>query len=443
MERRRDRGGRILVSVPTAVLAAAAWAYVGCSGGTAVEATVMGEGGTSSGGGHGLGTSLARTAGTEGARPATSPNDISIAVDTTRSSRNDAGSTDATLPGVQDAGGTDATLPGARDAADDDSEVGDAALTVDCSPDAGGSIGASGAPGLLACTGLYSDWASGTIAPSALAYDPGLHLWSDGAVKRRFISLPPGTQIDTSDMDEWTFPIGTKVWKEFTLNGQKIETRYLHKLGDSEWAWTTYQWSVDQTSATELTTGATNVNGTGYEIPYLDECRTCHMGRLDFVLGFEAIGLSTPLATGLTMAELLANDCITDPPSAPLVIPGDATSSAALGWLHANCGTACHNPSNYALAMPTGFFMRLEAANLASVQTTDTYTTGVNVISTFQPTDAGTMMRIAPGNPADSCVIFRDGYRNTHGEGIQMPPIDTHVVDTADVATVTSWITSL
>ncbi len=244
-------------------------------------------------------------------------------------------------------------------------------------------------------------------------------------------------------MDEWTFPVGTKVWKQFVVGGKKVETRYLFKQTGSHWIYTTYQWSPDGTSATELTTGALNVNGTSYEIPSLDECHTCHKGRLDFVLGFEAIALSTPQATGLTMGALVAGGWLTAPATAPLVIPGDATASAALGWLHANCGTACHNGSSNALANYTGFHMRLESAELGSVQATDTYTTGVDVTATFTEPDGGTLLRIAPGNPAGSCVVFRDGYRDTHGEGIQMPPYDTHVVDSADVDVVKSWITSL
>ena len=99
---------------------------------------------------------------------------------------------------------------GARDSTADDRWEPDAAPPIDCSADAGGATGASGAPHFLACTGLYSDFAAGSISPSAVAYDPGLHLWTDGATKRRFIYLPPGTQIDTSDMDEWTFPVSTK-----------------------------------------------------------------------------------------------------------------------------------------------------------------------------------------------------------------------------------------
>jgi hypothetical protein len=356
----------------------------------------------------------------------------------------DAASSDAS---VRDASG-DAETDASRDAETDasrDAETdasADAGLGVSCAADAGGALSSTGNPLLLACTGLYANWATRTLAPGVVAYDPGLHLWADGAAKARYVYLPPGTKIDTTNMDEWTFPVGTKLWKEFTLDGLKVETRLIHKTA-SGWIWTTYQWSKDQTTAVELTTGATGVNGTPYEIPDHGHCLTCHAGRLDFVLGFEAIGLSTPTATGLRMSELVDGGWLTSPPASPLVIPGDATAIAALGWLHANCGNACHSQSEYALANDTGFWMRLSASGLATVQGTTTYQTGVNVEATFKEPDGGRIQRIAPGEPDASCVIFRDGYRDVGSEGIQMPPIDTHVVDTADLKAVSTWIASL
>ncbi len=341
---------------------------------------------------------------------------------------------DASANPPLDAGGS---LDGSGDVSSSDGSVG-----VDCSSDAGGLIGSSGAPFDLACTGLYADWSSGAIAPGVLPFDPGIFLWADGAAKSRYIYLPPGTTIDTSNMDEWTFPVGTKIWKAFALNGLNVETRYLYKTVTG-WVWTTYQWSVDQTTATELTTGAANVNGTTYQIPTHTDCQTCHQGRIDFVLGFEAIGLSTPMATGLTMSALVQSGQLTNPPSAPLVIPGDATASAALGWLHANCGNACHNGGPNSLAEWTGFQMRLSASGLSTVEGTTTYQTGVNVPAGYTLPDGGMLTLIAAGDPANSCVTIRDGHRDTQGEGIQMPPLDTHVVDTAGVQLVASWISSL
>src|SRR5580698_3735412 len=133
---------------------------------------------------------------------------------------------------------------------------------VTSSHDADG-VGSDGAPADLRDTGLYGDWARRDIATDVHAYTPGFALWSDGAQKSRWIYLPPGTQIDATDLDEWTFPVGTKLWKEFRHNitaanghvvpDQRIETRMLWKRADNgsadDWTMVTYVWSADQTDA--------------------------------------------------------------------------------------------------------------------------------------------------------------------------------------------------
>ncbi len=62
----------------------------------------------------------------------------------------------------------------------------------DGSPEAGAGpwscVGDAGFPDELRCTGLYADWASRTIAPGVMYFDPAFKLWSDGAAKRRWIS---------------------------------------------------------------------------------------------------------------------------------------------------------------------------------------------------------------------------------------------------------------
>jgi len=348
----------------------------------------------------------------------------------------DSGSADGSR---QDSGTGEASAPG-------DASVIDVA---EGSSDANGcELGDAGEPTDLRCTGLYSDWASKTVSPDVQEYDPGLHLWSDDAVKTRWIYLPPtpdgGRQpIDTSDMDEWTFPVGTKVWKQFVLGGKLIETRLIWKQTAYAWYLTTYRWSADQTTATELTTGELDADGNGYEVPTQAECPACHDGRLDDVLGFEAVSLSSASATPVTMQTLAANGWISDVPEAGIVIPGNATDVAALGYLHANCGIACHNRGGGA-AVGTGFFMRLEVSHLTSVQATDTWQTGVNVPGTFIPPGAASaLLRLAPGDAGASCVTYRMAHRTGVDDaeaGIQMPPIDTHQVDEAGVAAVGQWI---
>jgi hypothetical protein len=310
-------------------------------------------------------------------------------------------------------------------------------------------VGPSGEATELQCAGLYSDWASKTVAPGIVQYTPGLQLWSDGAIKTRWVQLPAGQKIDTSNMDEWTFPVGTRFWKEFRLptsdssTPTRIETRLLWKKSTG-WYRTTYRWSDDgETSATELTAGQLDVNGTGYEVPSQYECQDCHQGRMDNVLGFEAVGLSAPGTSGVTMQDLVEAGTVTVPPDASLAVPGDAVESAALGWLHVNCGIACHN-QGLGLAGPSGFWMRLDVATLGSVQATDTYTTGWNqVTTTFQVPGASTSYRFHACDVASSAGYYRPSVRdgvNGVPANSQMPTIDTHKVDDAGLAILSAWI---
>ena len=86
-------------------------------------------------------------------------------------------------------------------------------------------------PATLMDTGLCVDAACTQIAGGIHAYTPRFELWADTATKRRWIYLPPGMQIDTSDMDYWEFPVGTKLWKEFTRDGVRVETRLVMRIG--------------------------------------------------------------------------------------------------------------------------------------------------------------------------------------------------------------------
>src|SRR4051812_24839823 len=64
-------------------------------------------------------------------------------------------------------------------------------------------------PDRLSATGLYRDPRSEALADGVRPFTPRFASWSDGATKRRWIYLPPRTQIDTRDPDAWNFPVGT------------------------------------------------------------------------------------------------------------------------------------------------------------------------------------------------------------------------------------------
>src|SRR5688500_4148724 len=101
-------------------------------------------------------------------------------------------------------------------ACDDPKVQPDAAPMVD-TPMADAAIDADpNKPMTLMDTGLCVDAACTQIASGIHAYTPRWELYSDGATKRRWIYLPAGAKITTTNNDHWEFPVGTKLWKEFT-----------------------------------------------------------------------------------------------------------------------------------------------------------------------------------------------------------------------------------
>jgi hypothetical protein len=368
----------------------------------------------------------------------------------------DASTPEASAPDVFVAPVPEAGTPDA-----DDGGV-DAAATSD-----GGCPDDGGIPDDLACTGLYSDWTTRTIAPDAVAYTPALVFWSDGAIKTRWLYLPPGSAIDTSDMDNWVFPVGTKIWKQFALAPspssadassvdassppQVIETRLIWKQAQG-WVFLDYRWSADGSSATRLDDGETNVNGTTYEIPATSACTQCHGGRPDSVLGIDLLGLGLAGAQGVTLSTLIAQGRLTNTPSRTTIsIPEDSTqkAAAALGWLHVNCGSSCHTVG--AQGGATGLYLKLLAGQLSGidggpgkVSALDSYTSTVNRLSNLTP-NGHAYERIAPGDAAHSLVplmaLSRDGL--TDGGFKQMPPIVSHIPDGIGEAPLSAWINAL
>ena len=367
-----------------------------------------------------------------------------------------------------DAGGTATPLP---DAAEEAAAPIDAFVPpiVDAAPfveaeaappkrDCVADLQADGVQMHLDCTGLYSDFAAKTIAPDNKPYQPGVEFWSDGAVKSRFLYLPPGAQIDITSFDEWSFPNGTKVWKQFKVGGKLIETRMFFKTMGA-WHHTTYRWNDAETDAVRKDNGEkVTIPGQSavYEIPNTGQCDYCHGGRTDQLLGVEAVSLGLATAQGVTLASLTTGGRLSaTPPATAITIPEDGTlkAAAALGWLHANCG-GCHNQNPNAAAQFVGLRFLLSASQLANVASpaavtdTDAWKTGVNIDSTRQDVDAGVpYKRIAPGDPTHSLASILSGRRATGVEEpspiIQMPPLVTRQVDTTGHALLDAWITLL
>ena len=303
--------------------------------------------------------------------------------------------------------------------------------------------GSATPPTSLACTGLYADVASKTLAPGVEAYAPAVPLWSDGASKQRWISLPAGAKIDNTNPDEWIFPVGTKLWKEFSKDGKRVETRLWQKVSATYWVDATYAWNADESAATR-SDGGDIPWGTGtYHIPTNDECQKCHRGRTDHILGFDQALLGLAGAQGMTLGRLVAEGRLTAPPKTTTLSIGDdgtGLAAPALAWLHVNCGTTCHNRNSNATAWSTGMFLRLDPTTLdgRSVKAFDALTTTIGVAVTSPNWPGRT--RIVAHDPAKSLLYQLISHRGT---GNQMPPIATSVVDEADIPLVAAWIEQL
>lgn len=204
----------------------------------------------------------------------------------------------------------------------------------------------------------FNDFAEKTEAANFWDYVPRYPLFSYGAAKRRWLYLPPNTQIDNRNPDAWIFPQGTVIWKLFSMNGRKVETRILEKMaagtGFAAWRASVYLWKADQSDADLLKTNtfyalapaekmvyeAGNIEAT-YRVAMPNQCVTCHQNAGDGSLGFNYLQLSSatnprnPIT--LSQKKILTNSVV-----AFDEILGTDLQKAAIGYIQGNCAH-CHS----------------------------------------------------------------------------------------------------
>ena len=301
-------------------------------------------------------------------------------------------------------------------------------------------------PESLACVGLYTDVAKQTVAPGVRSFAPAYKLWSDGAQKARWILMPEGTAIDGTDPDDWKFPPLTRLFKEFSWKGHRVETRVFWKVSQGRWLKAAYHWNADETAATRFDGGEVDVAGDTYEIPSGKMCDQCHKGRTDRALGFEPVLLGLPGAEGITLKSLV-DDGLLDNYSGPteLSIGDDGTGVGAevLPWLHVNCGVSCHNDFPASEAAKTDMRMRLRAEELDGSATggLDTRTTNIDMAASTRRWADWT--RIVAGNPDESLLYFLVTTRDDANDKDRMPPIGSRIVPTDAAAMLDTWIRAM
>jgi uncharacterized repeat protein (TIGR03806 family) len=309
-------------------------------------------------------------------------------------------------------------------------------------------------PLLISQTGVFTDTKKLVPADFLIPYAPNSPLWSDGAVKTRWFTLPAKTVINFSANSEWTFPAGAVFVKNFDLPVddtipemvRRLETRILVRDTNGYVYGASYKWRANNSDADLVTTGITEPveikTATGTRIqnwfyPGRQDCLTCHTPASGGVLGLKTRQLngSFKYPNGVTdnqlhtLGHLGIFDAAFDDRKIfhyPRLF-NITNNSAALqirvrSYLDANC-SMCHRPGGAGAFFDARFETPLKKQNL------------VNGPVANQLNIAGAKV-VVPGDTNRSILFHRVSIV---GEN-QMPPLGKNVVDDKAVAVIGKWI---
>jgi uncharacterized repeat protein (TIGR03806 family) len=297
-------------------------------------------------------------------------------------------------------------------------------------------------PNLLSQTGCVIAATPTQPATGLIPYAPNAPFFSDGAVKTRWLALPDGQRIVVNSDNDFEFPNGSVLVKNFSLGMRLVETRLFMRHSDGVWAGYTYEWNAGGTEATRVVGGKTvQVAGQSWDFPSEAQCLQCHSSAAGRTLGLEIGQLNGDfgyLTTGRTANQLVTlngidtlTPALTQTPAQLPVIPdpfgGAAVGLRARAYLHTNCAN-CHRPGGPA---PSDLDLRFTTALNA--------TNACDITPTLGNLGIADARIIAPGAPARSVALARVNRVGADA----MPPISKHTIDTAGVQVLTDWITGL
>jgi uncharacterized repeat protein (TIGR03806 family) len=312
-------------------------------------------------------------------------------------------------------------------------------------------------PKLISQTGIFANLTNLQPASLLIPYTVNSPLWSDGAVKTRWFTLPTNSVIGFSVNGEWTFPPGSVFVKHFELPVddtnpkilRRLETRILVRDTNGYVYGASYKWRADNSDADLVTAGifepvpiktATGIRTQNWFYPGKQDCLTCHTPASGGVLGIKTRQLngSFTYPNGVTANQLhtLGHLGIFDAAFDDRKIYRcsrlfNITNTAAAlqirvrSYLDANC-SMCHRPGGVGAFFDARFDTPLQHQNL------------LNGPVANQLGIAGAKV-IVPGSTNKS-ILFR--RISITGEG-QMPPLGKNVVDEKAVAAIGQWIGSL
>jgi uncharacterized repeat protein (TIGR03806 family) len=298
---------------------------------------------------------------------------------------------------------------------------------------------------------FFTDGIGQTPNARVIGYDLNTPLFSDYAVKNRFVYVPEGQTARYAESGVLEFPVGSALIKSFGYPAdfrdpdspvRWIETRVLLRR-ESGWVALPYIWNEDGTDAVLARAGrrlpASWIDMDGetqeisYRVPNQNQCKTCHARDGE-------IALIGPSARNLNNGQRLAQWVdwgILDraPDNAPRVPRWDDESDGTLderarAYLDVNCAH-CHNGSGS--ASNSGLFLAYEESNPVA--------RGI----LKRPVAAGRgsggfAFDIEPGHPQRSILLFRMEARDP---GIAMPELGRELLHEEGIALIRRYIATM
>lgn len=291
-----------------------------------------------------------------------------------------------------------------------------------------------------------------------IPYDISAELFSDYALKARFIHLPKGQKLNYRADGTFDYPIGTTLIKTFyypadfrtpSENQRNIETRLLI-LSEKGWRGYPYVWNEDQTDAFFEIAGerkdvsfidlSGNKISFNYSVPNFNQCKSCHVNENQMI----PIGPKVRLLNHQyqypdgkmnqlekwSLLEMINGlpELTTLPHTSNYEDPNDGSlNDRARAWIDINCAH-CHITG--APGETSGLFLNIEEINPAQL--------GILKPPVAAGRGAGNRLHtIVPGKPDESILIYRI---ESSDPGIMMPEIGRKLVHKEGVALIREWI---
>lgn len=281
-------------------------------------------------------------------------------------------------------------------------------------------------------------------------YDLATPLFTDYALKDRFIVLPEGAAMQYRDSGAIDFPAGAYIIKNFAYRdtaGRKIliETRLLHKdAQDGKWKVMNYLWNEQQTDADKWISGkqlpVTLLDdhnqrvSTVYQMPNTNDCKRCHSSNGTLLpIGPKArnlhYGKGEQLLAWAAAGILEGMPDIAKVPALPVWTDSlhYSVPQRARAYLDVNCAH-CHTKGGD--ADNTGLFLEYDQQQPAHL--------GILKGPVSAGNGAGGLdFDIVPGDAAASILAYR---MNSTEPGTAMPELARTVIHKEGVALIVQWI---